>query len=409
MQSQPTAAPSAAGRTLALAFSGGLDTSYCVPKLSEAGWQVHTVFVNTGGTTAADRAAIAAQARAVGAFAHHEIDAEQQVFDRFVRYLIFGNILRGEVYPLSVAAERTQQAISVVAVARQIAAQAVAHGSTGAGNDQVRFDVALRVLAPDLEIVTPIRDLGVRREQSIAYLKERGLPVPERASAYSVNRGLWGTTWGGGWTHDTWHSPPAELLDPPNPSLAPIELSLTWAAGVPVAIDGEPLAGAALIDRLGARCADYGVGRAVHVGETVLGIKGRVGFEAGAALLLIAAHRELEKLVLTKWQGFWKDHLARFYGDRLHEGQFFDPALRDIEALLESSQQRCSGETRVRLAPGRFQVTGSRSPHSMMDRSIATYGEENLLWTGEEARGFARIAAVAPLLYARAAGEVSRP
>jgi argininosuccinate synthase len=409
-QSAPPAVPT--GRILALAFSGGLDTSYCVPKLSEAGWRVHTVFVNTGGTTAADRAAIAKQAAAVGALAHHEVQAEQQVFDRFVRYLIFGNILRGEVYPLSVAAERTQQAISVVEVARQIAATAVAHGSTGAGNDQVRFDVALRVLAPELEVVTPIRELAVRREQSLAYLRERGLPVPERASAYSVNRGLWGTTWGGGWTHDPWQSPPAELLDPPNPSLPPVELVITWAAGVPVAIDGEALAGPALVDKLGARCEEYGVGRAVHVGETVLGIKGRVGFEAGAALLLIAAHRELEKLVLTKWQGFWKDHLARFYGDRLHEGQYFDPALRDIEAMLESSQKRVSGETRVRLAPGRFQVTGSRSPYSMMDRSVATYGEENLLWGGDEARGFSRIAAIAPLLYARAGHDkdgASRP
>ncbi len=390
---------------VALAFSGGLDTSYCVPKLAESGLVVHTVFVNTGGTTAPERAAIAAQARAVGAAEHHEIDAEAPVFDRFVRYLIFGNILRGEVYPLSVVAERTQQAISVVEAARRIGAQAIAHGSTGAGNDQIRFDVAVRVLAPELQILTPIREGGVRREQSIAYLKQRGLPVPERAAAYSVNRGLWGTTWGGGWTHDSWQSPPAELLDPPNPTLAPIELIIGWEKGVPVTIDGAALSGPALVAALGDRCESYGIGRNVHVGETVLGIKGRVGFEAGAALLLIAAHRELEKLVQTKWQGFWKDHLARFYGDRLHEGQYFDPALRDIEALLDSSQQRVSGETRVRLCPGRFQVVGARSAHSLLDRGVATYGEENLLWSGDEARGFARIAAVAPLLYARAAGE----
>ena len=200
---------------VALAFSGGLDTSYCVPVLREAGHAVHTVFVNTGGSSAADREAIRTQAMAVGAAEHHEVDARAAVFDRFVRFLIQGNVLRGEAYPLSVAAERTQQAISVIAVARQIGATAVAHGSTGAGNDQIRFDIALRVLAPELGIITPIREKGVAREQSIAYLQARNLPVPAKASAYSINRGLWGTTWGGGWTHDTWAGPPAELIEPP--------------------------------------------------------------------------------------------------------------------------------------------------------------------------------------------------
>jgi argininosuccinate synthase len=387
---------------IALAFSGGLDTSYCVPLLTEAGWAVHTVFVNTGGATPAERDAIRAQAGAVGAVRHHEIDARREVYDRFVRYLIQGNVLRGEVYPLSVAAERTQQALSVIATAREIGASAIAHGSTGAGNDQIRFDVALRVLAPELDIVTPIRDAGVRREDSIAFLEARRLPVPAKAGAYSINRGLWGTTWGGGWTHDTWAGPPAELLDPPADAPAPREIVLGWEAGLPVALDGAPLGGPELIEALGDLCAAYGVGRNIHVGETALGIKGRIGFEAGAALLLIAAHRELEKLVLTKWQSFWKDQLSKFYGDRLHEGQYFDPSLRDIEALITSSQSRVVGETRVRLAPGRFQVTGTRSPHSMMDTSIATYGEENRLWTGEEARAFARVAAIPSLLAARA-------
>jgi argininosuccinate synthase len=392
----------ASSRTLVLAFSGGLDTSYCVPRLAESGWRVHTAYVNTGGATAEERAAIRQQAERVGAVRHHEIDAREAVFDRFVRYLIQGNVLRGEVYPLSVAAERTQQAISVIEVARSVGAKAVAHGSTGAGNDQVRFDVALRVLAPDLEVVTPIRDAGVKREQSIAYLEERGFPVPAKAGAYSINRGLWGTTWGGGWTHDTWAGPPAELVDPPADAPAPGEIVLGWEQGLPVRLDGEPLAGSALVDRLGELAASYGIGRSIHVGETALGIKGRIGFEAGAALLLIHAHRELEKLVLTKWQAFWKDQLGRFYGDRMHEGQYFDPALRDIEALITSSQSRVTGETRVRLAPGRFQVVGTRSPHSMMDPAVATYGEENLLWTGDEARAFARVAAVPSLLAARA-------
>jgi argininosuccinate synthase len=389
--------------SLALAFSGGLDTSYCVPRLRDAGWTVHTVYVETGGATPAERLTIRTQALAVGAAQHHDIDARQEVFDRFVRFLIQGNVLRGEVYPLSVAAERTQQALSVVDTARRIGARAVAHGSTGAGNDQVRFDVALRVLAPELAIVTPIRDEALGREQAIAYLSARGLPIPDRAGSYSINRGLWGTTWGGGWTHDTWAGPPDELLEPPDDAPAPHEVVIGWETGLPVAVDGQPLAGPALVQHLGALAADYGLGRNIHVGETALGIKGRIGFEAGAALLLIGAHRELEKLVLTKWQAFWKDQLARFYGDRLHEGQYFDPALRDIEALITSSQSRVTGDTRVRLAPGRFHVVGTRSPHSMMDRTIATYGEEHRLWTGDEARAFARVAAVPSLLAARAA------
>ncbi|HYC33195.1 MAG TPA: argininosuccinate synthase [Gemmatimonadales bacterium] len=389
--------------TIALAFSGGLDTSYCVPRLAEAGWSVQTVYVDTGGAADAEKAAIRRQAERVGAVAHHEVDAREQVFERFVRYLIQGNVLRGEVYPLSVAAERTQQALSVVEVARGIGARAVAHGSTGAGNDQVRFDVALRVLAPDLEIVAPIRDAGIRREQAIAYLEGLGLPVPPKAGAYSINRGLWGTTWGGGWTHDTWAGPPPELIDPPADAPTEAELVVAWDRGLPVALDGHALAGPSLVGRLGDLAEAYGIGRSIHVGETALGIKGRIGFEAGAALVLIAAHRELEKLVLTKWQVFWKDQLGRFYGDRLHEGQYFDPALRDIEALIASSQARVTGETRVRLSPGRFQVVGTRSPHSMMDPSIATYGEENRLWTGDEARAFARVSAVPSMLAARAA------
>jgi argininosuccinate synthase len=294
--------------------------------------------------------------------------------------------------------------LSVIEVARAIGAEAVAHGSTGAGNDQVRFDVALRVLAPELRIVTPIRDGAVRREEAIAFLESRGLPVPARAGSYSINRGLWGTTWGGGWTHDTWAGPPPELIEPPADAPAAREIVLGWDGGMPVTLDAVPLEGPALVARLGELAEAYGIGRNIHVGETALGIKGRIGFEAGAALILIGAHRELEKLVLTKWQTFWKDQLGRFYGDRLHEGQYFDPALRDIEALITSSQSRVSGDTRLHLAPGRFQVVGTRSPHSMMDSSIATYGEENRLWTGDEARAFARVSAVPSLLAARAAG-----
>ena len=390
-------------RRVALAFSGGLDTSYCVARLHADGWTVHTVWVDTGAATDSLRRAIETQALACGAAQHHAVDARQPVFDRFVRFLIQGNVLRGEVYPLSGAAERTQQAMSLVDVARQIGATAVAHGSTGAGNDQVRFDVALRVLAPDLTILTPVRDATLTRPQAIAWLEERKLPVPQAASAYSVNAGLWGTTWGGGWTHDPWAGPPAELLDPPSDAPAPTEIVLGWNAGLPIAVDGTPLPGPALIERLGELTRAYGIGRNTHLGETALGIKGRIGFEAGAALVVIHAHRELEKLVLTRWQTFWKDQLGKFYGDRLHEGQYFDPALRDIEALITSSQARVVGDTRVLLAPGRFQVTGVRSPFSLMDPAVATYGEEPRLWTGDEARAFARVAAIPSLLAARAA------
>ncbi len=394
-------------KIIALAFSGGLDTSYCVPRLSESGAAVHTVFVNTGGTSPEQREAIRAQALAVGAARHHEVDARDAVFTRFVRYLIRGNVLRGEVYPLSVAAERTQQAISVVEIARAIGASAVAHGSTGAGNDQIRFDIALRVLASDLEVITPIREESLTRDRAIAYLEERGLPVPPKSGAFSINRGLWGTTWGGGWTHDTWAPPPAELLDPPIDAPVARDLVIEWHEGVPVKLDGAAIPGHEIVDTLTSLAVAYGFGHGIHVGETALGIKGRIGFEAGAALVLIAAHRELEKVVLTKWQSFWKDQLGRFYGDRLHEGHYFDPALRDIEALFDSSQQRVAGETRVRLSPGRFQVTGVRSPFSMMDRAVATYGEENLLWTGEEARGFARVGAIPELLSMRAAARAA--
>ncbi|HUF90093.1 MAG TPA: argininosuccinate synthase [Gemmatimonadota bacterium] len=390
-------------RVLALAFSGGLDTSFCVPRLAESGWRVHTVHVDTGGATAEERAAIRTQALATGAAEHHAIDARQPVFDRFVRVLVQANVLRGGVYPLSVAAERTQQAIAVVEVARAIGARAVGHGSTGAGNDQVRFDVAFRALAPELEIVTPVRDASLSREAAIGYLEARGLPVPPGAGSYSVNRGLWGSTWGGGWTHDPWCPPPAEMIDPPASAPAPVDVVVDWERGVPVALDGIPAAGPDLVADIAARAAAYGIGRGIHIGETALGIKGRIGFEAGAAHVLIPAHRELEKLVLTRWQSFWKDQLAQFYGDRLHEGQWFDPALRDIEALIESSQARVTGQTRVRLAAGRAQVVAARSPHSLLDPALATYGEESRFWTGADARSFALVAAIPSLLAARAA------
>ena len=388
-------------KCIALAFSGGLDTSYCVVRLREEGWTVHTVHVDSGGSAPATLTAIGARARALGAVAHHAVDARREVYDRFVRHLIRGNVLRGEVYPLSVAAERTQQAISVAAIARTIGADAVAHGSTGAGNDQVRFDVAFRVLLPGLPIVTPIRDSAVTRDEAAGFLRERGVAVELAQERVSVNEGLWGTTYGGGWSHDPWEGPPAGFFEPPDDAPAPRELVISWEEGLPVAVDGAAGEGPEIVAAIGEIARSYGVGRGIHLGETALGIKGRIGFAAGAAILLIAAHRELEKLVLTKWQAFWKDQLARFYGDRLHEGQAFDPALRDIEALIASSQRRVTGETRVRLAPGRFHVVGARSPYALLDPEMAVYGEANRMWSGDEARAFAHIAAIPSLLAAR--------
>jgi len=391
------------GVKIALAFSGGLDTSFCVPYLKETlGAEVITVTVNTGGATRADLDGIAAQSAAVGADGHVEVDAREAVYEGFVATLIRGNVLRGGVYPLSVAAERTQQAMEVARVAREMGADAVAHGSTGAGNDQVRFDIAFRVLL-DLPILTPVRELGMTREQSIAYLQERGLPVPGGAQRYSINRGLWGTTLGGGWTHDPWTAPPEDAWGVATGSAAGEgrDIVISWEEGLPAALDGKAMGGVQLVEELGALLEPLGIGRGIHLGETVLGIKGRIGFVAGAPLVLIAAHKELEKLVMTRWQMFWKDQLAAFWGDRLHEGQAFDPVMEDIAAMIRSSQRRVTGDTRVHLAGGRFAVTGVRSLNSLMDPELARYGEENSLWDGAEAAAFAKIAAIPSLLAAR--------
>jgi argininosuccinate synthase len=389
-----------------LAFSGGLDTSFCAAWLRrERGADVVTVTVDTGGLERGALEAVAAQSAAAGASQHLEIDAKRRVWENFVSFLVRGNVLRGAAYPVSVAAERTQQAVEVARVARQLGADAVAHGSTGAGNDQVRFDIAFAVLLPGVPIIAPVRELGLERPQAEAQLREWGVPVPEGASRYSVNAGLWGTTFGGGWTHDPWQGPPADAW----PEIADrvpaaAELEIGWAGGLPVSLDGRALEGPELVEALDRRLRAYRIGRGIHLGETVLGIKGRIGFEAAAAVVLIAAHRELEKLVLTRWQSFWKDHLAQFWGDRLHEGQAFDPAMRDIEALISSSQRRVSGDTRVRLEEGRFSVTGVRSPHGLINPEVARYGESHALWTGEDARAFAAVAGL-PSRLAAAAGE----
>jgi len=386
---------------VALAFSGGLDTSFCVVHLREQGYEITTVTVNTGGFSAEELRRIEALSPQLGAKAHHTVDARAELFDRYLRYLIYGNVLRGNLYPLSVSAERVAQAAKVVALAKQVGASALAHGSTGAGNDQVRFDVAFRALAPELELLTPIRSLALSRAEERAFLKKHGFEFPERTEHYSVNEGMWGTSVGGRETLDSWSTLPQAAFpggEIDAAKLAPQPLTLEFARGVPVAVDGQSLDPVSLIAELNGFGRGYGIGRGVHMGDTILGIKGRVGFEAPAAHLLIGAHRELEKLVLSGKQQFWKDTLGNLYGQLLHEGHFFDPLARDLEAFLESSQPRVTGEVKLTLYPHTWSVNGVRSPHSLMDAKVASYGEANRMWSGAEAAGFAKLYGVQQIL-----------
>jgi len=378
----------------ALAFSGGLDTSYAVLALRREGYDVVTVTVDTGGFGPDDLTSIEARALAVGALEHVVVHARQAVYDHFFSTLIRGNVLRGGVYPVAVGAERFVQAEALVATARERGCTVLAHGCTGAGNDQVRFDVALRALAPGMELLAPIRDGEVTREQSTAALREAGIEIPPRETRYSINAGLVGTTVGGGATHDPWEEIPEEAFEEAGSRIDPAAkggpLTLAFSKGLPTALDGEALKPLDLLARLDARARPLGIGRGVHLGDTVLGIKGRIGFVAPAATLLIAAHRELEKLVLTKRQRAFKDSAARTYGDLLHEGLYLDPVCRDIERLLVSSQERVEGEARLRLHPRGFAVTGVRSPKALMHAG-ARYGEESSLWDGRDAAGFAKL------------------
>jgi argininosuccinate synthase len=393
-------------RTL-LAFSGGLDTSFCLLWLREQGREIHTVTVDTGGFANAELARIEKLARELGAESHTTIDARDELFRDYLRLLLAGNVLRGGVYPLSVSAERVCQARRVVGHARQINAFALAHGSTGAGNDQVRFDVAFRALAPDLEVLTPIRDLALSRTEERAFLSARGFAFPAKVEQYSINEGMWGTSIGGRETHDSWQHLPDEAypggkIDPALPART---VTITFNKGVPSQIDGEATRAVAAIEALNAIGRTYGIGRGIHLGDTILGIKGRVGFEAPAAHLLIAAHRELEKLVLTGKQLFWKEHLGNLYGTLLHEGQFFDPLARDLEAFLESSQRVVTGEVRLRISPRSFTVEGVRSANSLMRSELASYGEGTSLWSGPEAAAFAKIFGVPQMLAMRPRSE----
>lgn len=393
---------------IALAFSGGLDTSFCVPYLKEeTGRDVVTVTVDTGGFSADEKEQIAARSADLGARDHRLVDARADLWDRVLQYLVKGNVLRGGVYPLCVGPERVVQAEALAGAARDLGAGSVAHGSTGAGNDQIRFDAALRLLADDLEILTPIRELSLSREASTDFLRERGFAVEAKTTEYSVNRGLWGTTIGGKETHDTdGVLPEAAWPDTVAPAAAPDEarrLTIRFEAGVPVAVDGEALDPVALVEALNREGAAHGVGRGIHVGDTILGIKGRIAFEAPGALTLIAAHRELEKLVLTQLQLVQKASLGDLYGRLVHEGLFFDPVCRDLEAFLDSTQRRVTGDVHVEWFKGAVRVQGATSPHSLFDAGVARYGEDNALWSGRDAEGFAQIYGLQARLAARAA------
>ncbi len=388
-----------------LAYSGGLDTTYCIIYLKEKGYDVLTVTVDTGGFTAEELRGIEERAAALGVLKHETIDGRQRVFDDYVSYLIKGNVLRGSVYPLAVAAERVVQAEIVAEIARAEGADAIAHGSTGAGNDQVRFDIAFSVLVPNLPVITPVRDETLSRDEEFDALERHGIDIPKTLRTYSINSGLWGATIGGGETHDPWQEVPdavfEEAIDAPR-ATATEYVEIEFEHGVPVGLDGRTVPAVDVIAALGERCRSHRAGLGIHIGDTVLGIKGRIAFEAGAALVLITAHRELEKITTTAWQRFWKDHSAEFYGKMLHEGNAFDPVLRDIEALIDSSQERVSGTARIRFDAGQFRVVGVKSPHDMMRQESGVYGEKPTLWTGADVSGFSTVTAVSSRLHRQA-------
>ena len=397
------------GAPIVLAFSGGLDTSFCVPWLKETcARPVVTVTINTGGLDAAAAADLEARALALGAQEHVVVEARPRFFDQVLRYLIAGNVRRGHLYPLCVGAERGIQAALMAEVARERNSDTVAHGCTAAGNDQVRFEITLRTINPGLEVLAPVRDHAFQREAQVSFLEERQLPVPAKGSAYSINRGLWGVTIGGTETLDSKGSIPesawvlsAGAMDRPR---APETHVLGFQHGVQVSLDGTEMEPVALIEAVETLAAAFGIGRGIHLGDTVLGTKGRVAFEAPAAELLLTAHRELEKLVLSGLQQRIKDAVAANYGDFIHEGKQLDPVCRDIEALLASSQARVTGQVTLRLQPGSVFVEGAQSPHSLMAATKGKYGEAAGEWTAQDALGYSKILALTGMLQTRAAG-----
>ena len=376
-----------------LGFSGGLDTSYCVKYLSEEkGYEVHSVIVNTGGFTEEELQQVEQHAYRLGVKSHTTVNAVESYYERIIKYLIYGNVLKNNTYPLSVSAERLSQALFIAEHVKKVNAKMVAHGSTGAGNDQVRFDMVFNIMIPGVEILTPIRDLKLSREQEIDYLKSKGVQMNFEKSHYSINKGLWGTSVGGKETLGSKGMLPEEAWPTQVSKTQPEEVKLRFEKGELKAVNersfDHPVKAIQFLQSI---AGPFGIGRDIHVGDTIIGIKGRVGFEAAAPMVILKAHHALEKHVLTKWQLNWKDQLAQFYGNWLHEGQILDPVMRDIEAYLESAQENVTGDVYVQLLPYRFQVIGIESPYDLMSSKFGKYGEMNTGWSGEDVRGFTKI------------------
>jgi argininosuccinate synthase len=380
-------------KKVVLGFSGGLDTTFCVKYLGEdQGYEVHSIIVNTGGFSDEELKKIEEHAYNLGVKTHTTVNAIKGYYDRIIKYLIYGNVLKNNTYPLSVSAERLSQALHIAEHAQKLKADAVAHGSTGAGNDQVRFDMIFHILIPGVEIITPIRDLKLSREAEIEYLKGKGVNMNFAKAVYSINKGLWGTSVGGKETLSSKGMLPEEAWPTQVTKTGSEEVKLRFEKGELKSINDKTFAHPSeAIQYLQTIAGAYGVGRDIHVGDTIIGIKGRVGFEAAAPMVILKAHHALEKHVLTKWQLNWKDQLAQFYGNWLHEGQIMDPVMRDIEAYLENSQQHVIGDVFVQLQPYRFQIIGIESTYDLMSSKFGKYGEMNTGWSGEDVRGFSKI------------------
>ena len=378
-------------KKIVLAYSGGLDTSYCLKKLSQEKNEVHAVCINTGGFTKTQIKSIKEKAIKLGAFKFELIDAVEFYYNNIIKYLIYGNVLRGNTYPLSVSAERTVQAIEIINYAKKNNATHIAHGSTGAGNDQVRFDMLFQIIAPEIEIITPIRDNSLTREDETKFLQNHGVNIEWEKAKYSINKGLWGTSVGGDETLTSNKKLPNNAFPSQLKSNQSEELILSFKNGEISGFNGKNYDPVTSIELISEKCNNYCIGRDIHVGDTIIGIKGRVGFEAGGPIVILKAHHLLEKHTLTKWQQYQKEQMSNFFGMHLHEGHYLDPVMRDIEAFLESSQKNVSGEVYVTLQPYRFELNGIKSENDLMNNGFGSYGELNKKWTAQDAKGFIKI------------------